>query len=271
MKKRLIPYLIILLTGTMQVSFAQPQEIHCKHFLYGYPVGTPTTNDLIIRDIYALSSNDDTKMADWVAYRLDKHTVNGHKRLSRHWKADPWLDSSETLEPNDYESANFTLNVDRGHQAPLASFKGTHAWRETNFLSNITPQKPALNQGPWRRLEDKVRRYVKKHHRVLYVITGPLYEMDMTELPSADEPHKVPSGYWKIVAEQPGTAESLRMAAFIFQQDTPRDSVVAYHLTTVREVERRSNLDFFRLLPDALEHEKEQDDFKNWIADQLLK
>ena len=50
-------------------------EIHCKHFIYGIPVGTPVTNDLIIRDIYALSSNDSTKFADWVAYRLDVETV----------------------------------------------------------------------------------------------------------------------------------------------------------------------------------------------------
>ena len=33
-------------------------EIHCKHFFYGYPEGTSTTNDLIIRDGYALLSND---------------------------------------------------------------------------------------------------------------------------------------------------------------------------------------------------------------------
>jgi endonuclease G len=58
------------------VSFAVPAavgaddayaEIHCKHFFYGYPTGTPPTNDLIIRDDYALSSNDETKFADWVA------------------------------------------------------------------------------------------------------------------------------------------------------------------------------------------------------------
>ena len=52
---------------------AQPMEIYCKHFFYGYPLGTPGTNDLIIRDIYALSNNDRTKFADWVAFRL---TVN---------------------------------------------------------------------------------------------------------------------------------------------------------------------------------------------------
>jgi hypothetical protein len=42
-------------------------EIHCKQFILGIPLGTPATNDLIIRDIYALSSNDSTKFADWVA------------------------------------------------------------------------------------------------------------------------------------------------------------------------------------------------------------
>jgi hypothetical protein len=32
--------------------------IRYKHFFYGYPEGTSTTNDLIIRDGYALLSND---------------------------------------------------------------------------------------------------------------------------------------------------------------------------------------------------------------------
>ena len=31
-----------------------PPEIHCKHFVYGYPLGAPASNDLIIRDLYAL-------------------------------------------------------------------------------------------------------------------------------------------------------------------------------------------------------------------------
>ena len=35
-----------------------------------HPTGAPTSNDLIIRDTYALSNNDARKFADWVAYRL---------------------------------------------------------------------------------------------------------------------------------------------------------------------------------------------------------
>ncbi len=69
---------------------AIPLEIHTKHWLFGYPLGTPATNDLIIRDIYALSSNDTTKFADWVAYRLDRETVEGDVETRRRWKADPW-------------------------------------------------------------------------------------------------------------------------------------------------------------------------------------
>jgi len=51
-------------------SNAPPIEIHSKHWIHGYPLGTPSTNDLIIRDIYALSSNDTTKFSDWVASNL---------------------------------------------------------------------------------------------------------------------------------------------------------------------------------------------------------
>ncbi len=78
--------------STSKSSHAQaepePQENHRKHFIYGLPTGTPSTNDLIIRDIYALSSNDETKFADWVAYRLDKDTVTGDVKTKRNWKSD---------------------------------------------------------------------------------------------------------------------------------------------------------------------------------------
>ena len=38
-------------------------------------------------------------------------------------KADPLLEDPETLEPADYKDANRVLKTNRGHQAPLASFK----------------------------------------------------------------------------------------------------------------------------------------------------
>ena len=53
--------------GVMEPLTAQVPQIQSKHFLFGYPTGTDPTNDLIIRDLYALRSNDQTKFAVRVA------------------------------------------------------------------------------------------------------------------------------------------------------------------------------------------------------------
>jgi len=256
-----VALILVFPPGTQGADYP---EIHCKHFIYGYPTGTPSTNDLIIRDIYAMSSNDETKFADWVAYRLDKETVTGDAETFRKWQADPWLDEKETLEPSDYSGAHAALKVDRGHQAPLASFKGTRYWSETNYLSNITPQKSDLNQGPWRILEGKVRDLAKAGN-VVYVMTGPLYEQETPPMPGADEPHKVPSGYWKIVIIQPGkNYDSIKTASFIFDQGTPRDGVVLDHLYTINDIEAKTGLDFLRDLPDSIEEKIEGSMDRNW-------
>lgn len=167
--------------------------------LYGAPQGSD--GKVIDHDIYLLCNNGETKFADWVTYVVSPETISGSGKTTRCWKADPMLSPAETLEPADYKGAHAALHTDRGHQAPLASFKGTSCWAETNYLSNITPQMSELNQGPWRLLEEHVRDLARQGYQV-YVMTGPLYERPMPTLPGADEPHRVPSGYWKICVTQ---------------------------------------------------------------------
>lgn len=246
-----------IFTNVHTEASRKPMEIYCKHFFYGYPLGTPETNDLIIRDIYALSNNDRTKFADWVAYRLTIYEVNRECDLTRIWRKDPWLDDNETLDasPDAYKDSNKVLKVDRGHQAPLASFGGTRTWHETNYFSNITPQKSELNQGSWMHLEEMVRNIVRTN-RVVYVMTGPLYEKEMPKLPHVTVEHRVPSGYWKIVI-LPGKGSSFETAAFIFPQETPRDAKVLSYLTTIRTIEKKTGLDFLWLLEDNLENKVE--------------
>lgn len=238
-------------------------EIHCKHFFKGYPYGAPATNDLIIHDIYALSNNDDTKFADWVAYRLSVHEVDGDLGLERNWQSEDWLDGDETLEASDYTGANSAHDYERGHQAPLGSFKHSLYASQTNILSNITPQKSDLNQGPWVKLEDAVRDLVLKNGPV-YVMTGPLYERDMPALPKANETHKVPSGYWKVVI-QPTGASTFEHAAFIMDQDSGRGDSVSSKVVTIDEVEKRSGLDLLWELKDADENSVEADKNTDWI------
>ena len=186
-------------------------SVHC-------PSGCPTNpldNDLLFGHLYALSNNPNTKFADWVAYEVNP--TNFGKSPGRVWLSDPLLDSADTLEKADYKGANSSeLKADRGHQAPLASFAGSRYWSELNHLSNITPQNKALNQGPWKNLEDAVREASSYRHS-LFVITGPLFHKSMPSLPDADEKHQVPAGYFKIIYDMTGNS-----ANFVMQQDTAR-------------------------------------------------
>jgi len=244
---------IFLVTVISCSSEPSIKSTRTGNFFYGQPEGTPGTNNLIARNIYILSSNKDRKIADWVCYRLDIKTIDGNVKTTRNWKADPLLLDQETLEPPDYKDASKILKMDRGHQAPLGSFKGTPYWQETNYLSNITPQKSDLNQGPWRILEERVRDLVRKGN-VIWVMTGPLFERAMPALPSADEPHQIPSGYWKIISVQNSTdLADIKIGAFIFDQETTRKSSIHDHQVTVDEIENRSGLNFMHELPPDFE------------------
>jgi endonuclease G len=111
----------------------------------------------------------------------------------------------------------------------------------------------SLNQGPWVKIEE-MERDLAREGEVVYVITGPLYERDMPLLPECDEPHQVPSGYWKIIATQSGEDyDSILVRAFILDQETPRDADHMDYLVTVDEIESRAQLDVMWELPGDVE------------------
>jgi endonuclease G, mitochondrial len=243
----------------MAATRAVGSGMSISHCLNGAcPRGAAPSNDIVVREIYALSNNGDTKFADWVAYHPTRETIATSNALNRKWDKDPLLDESVTLEPSirsfqdDYKGAYEKLNVQRGHLAPLTLFAGTEFWRTTNYYSNIVPQQAALNGGPWEALED-AEKTASFGLRELFVVTGPLYEIEMNCdpsipeserkgcLPNADENHVVPSGFWKVVSNRTGS----KKAAFIFPQTAGgRDSHCEYR-TSIEEVELRASLTLF--------------------------
>jgi len=207
------------------------------HCLFGCPLATSQDDQIIRRHLYTLANNPHTKFADWVAYVV-RVEYQGEEE-SRNWHVDPDIAPNDTLELQDYRGAPRSLSIDRGHQAPLASFTGSDYWPETNYLSNITPQDSNLNRGRWARLEDAERELAETQDAPIYVLTGPLYEHEMRALPNADEAHRVPSGYWKVVALPDG-----RVVAFIFANAPGRGRYCAF-IRPLAEVEQRSGLDLF--------------------------
>jgi endonuclease G len=228
--------------GVAAPAPAQDSRLHTFHCLQACPVGAPENSDVVVREIYTLAADPLTKLAVRVAYRVTKEILGPSQ--SRNWAVDPWLSPDETLEEDDYKDSNAKLGVDRGHQAPLAAFSGTPFWPDTNKLSNITPQSNALNQGSWQHLEARETRLARTKNVAVYVLTGPLFERLMPPLPGADERHRVPSGYWKVILTTDG-----RMSSFIFDQATPRNAKYCDQRKSLDEVELRARLS---LLPTSV-------------------
>ena len=82
-------------------------------------------------------------------------------------------------------------------------------------------------------------------------MTGRVYERDMPSLPKGDETHKVPSGYWKIIAIEGGSG--VKVAVFFFDQKTARSADICDHLTTIDAIETKTGLDFLWQLDDTVE------------------
>lgn len=219
--------LLLILLNTHLYAMADIRSVHC-------PIGCPSlaipNNDVAFNHTYALSNNPETKFADWAAYEVN--VLNFGDSPGRKWLNDPLIDDNETLEEADYKSSHKIIQTDKGHQVPLASFAGHQHWSELNYMSNITPQKSALNQGPWKDLESSVRQVVA-FRKSLYVITGTLYLHAEEGLPKADEKHIIPSAYFKVVYDINGNS-----ASFVFDQDLPRTADFCNQATTYSELKK---------------------------------
>lgn len=239
-----------------------PRDGFC---LGGCPTGMPPENQTVRHNALTLSNNPDTKFADWVAYRIAPETLST-KRCARAWRADPALAPATTLDPIDYKRLS-EAGYQRGHIAPLASLCGTPHWLETDYMSNIAPQRPDLNGGAWEKLEAAERRLIKnaKGYTSVYAIAGPLYEDPMPSLPYASKSHVVPSGFWKIVSVERGG--NIELAAFAMPQTVGKNASFCTLRTTVAAIEQRTNLRLFSLLNEPQRTERTRKNDRRLLAD----
>ena len=155
------------------------------------------------------------------------------------------------IEPEDYARSGY----DRGHMAPnyvIAVHYGREAQEETFRMSNICPQKHALNDGPWKQLEHRIAANYPARFGEVWVLVGPV----LGEHPSRLKRHvAVPDAFYMIVIDE--NEGRVRAEAFLFPQDTPVDADPGRYLTTIDEIERRTGFDFLGQLPDEAENDLE--------------
>lgn len=243
--------LVFLITVSLPLFSYDPAEVHSFHAPWGIPGGTPEGSDLIFRQLYTVSTNDETKLLNWIAFHLTPELVANTYDVGRGYATDPLLEPHETLEERsgrgDYTGAyaRDRSGYDRGHMFPRGAATGSPlADQQINYLSNIAPQRSLLNQGLWRYMEQGYQDFIQRSGQALYALVGPYYlRGEYDRLPGADEEHRVPHGFWTIVYD-----EALdHVMAFAMEQDVPSGSDYMNYGVTVDQVEALSGFDFFSL------------------------
>jgi endonuclease G len=146
----------------------------------------------------------------------------------------------------DYRASGFS----RGHMVPAEDLAFSDASIQATFLlSNVAPQRQALNAGRWRQLENAVRRIAAGSDAV-YVFTGPIFDSPGSTFIGTSRV-AVPTHFYKVILAVEGERKIL-YAAILPNAEQVEDELNRF-ATTVDEVERRTGLDFFSALDDSEE------------------
>jgi endonuclease G, mitochondrial len=148
-------------------------------------------------------------------------------------------------------SAYTNSGYDRGHLAPnyaVATRYGGAAQRETFLMSNIVPQRHALNAGPWKEMEMKVATSYPGRFGEVWVLAGPVFGARPVKLANGTA---IPEAFFMIVLDE--SDGRLRALALLFPQETPAGADLERFVVSIDEVERRTGLDFLAELDDAIE------------------
>ena len=187
------------------------------------------------------------RQAAWVAYLLTRRDVSGKGvKRSGVFKSDPeviargWPSAAD----RDYTGSGF----DRGHLLPSADRNDTPQENGATFrLSNVSPQRPGLNRGTWRRLEERVRRWAARYDS-LYIVTGGELTPSLRRIRGGVG---IPQRFFKTILVRDGG--TFRAIAFLIPNtERPAGDCFRYAIS-VDSLERVLGMDFYSALPDSVE------------------
>jgi endonuclease G len=243
-------------------SFASPTPTPTPpstsvHLTMGNPSGAVSNtaffdNYLMIKPQYALAYHRDLGRPVWTSWHLDS-TWLGTTPRQDDFRADATLPAGwYRVLGTDYSGSGY----DRGHMTPSADRTKTVADNSSTFLmTNMVPQLPANNQGPWATLETYCRTLAGAGNE-LYIVSGG-YGIQAT---IAGGQVAVPSQTWKVIIVLPsGTNDvsrvtgSTRTISVILPNSGAINSDWRTYRVSVDAVEALTGFDFFANVADSAE------------------
>ncbi len=186
----------------------------------------------------------------WVVYALtpppaDAPRLKRPARFATDWRG------INRVSHEDYTGSGY----DRGHMAPnhaISVVYGREGQADTFRMTNITPQRPALNEKLWQRLEELELDQFAKQFGKVWVVTGPIFDPPSERIHSSWRV-ELPDAFYKIIV----APDAKKMLAFIMPQTVRGDEPLDHYLTSVDAIEKRTGFDFFEELDDPTENRLE--------------
>ncbi len=148
-----------VLSNNINVTMGNPSNANAT-------ISTPD-NYLLEKDQYVLSYNRTEGKSNWVSWYLNSASIGSTTRQND-FRPDPSLPTGwYQVNNTDYSGSGF----DRGHMTPSGDRTSSVANNSaTFFMTNMVPQAPDNNQGPWEKLESYLRGQLSGQE--IYIISG---------------------------------------------------------------------------------------------------
>lgn len=256
-------FLLALLLGGLFYSY---EFFYARNTMVyaGLPSSKEHFTRIFRNDAYMVGYSDSKHNPLWVTYKLTSPNTNvSHLKRPDHFKRDWrnfWLITSD-----DYTHSGY----DRGHMAPnhaIALLYGKEAQRETFLMTNITPQKPSLNQKIWQSLEEIELYQFTANAKALWVFTGPLFHGKAKYI-NHSSAIEIPHAFYKIYIKIREN-EKIETLSFIIPQTVKSHEKLEKYIVSIDEIEKQSGFDFLKELDDHLEESVEATKgvLSDWLA-----
>ncbi len=259
--KAIIPILASIVGFySYETTIARPDSIYM-----GVPqttkIGLNTFNRTLRNSDFMLGYSDYRGNPLWVTYLLTKlpEGKRRYKRPSSFYK--DWRNITQ-ITTDDYTKSGY----DRGHMAPnsaISKLYGKSSQLDSFLMTNITPQRPNLNRKLWQRLEEVEFKEFTKLFDKVWVVTGPIFDNNIERLKSSAY-IEIPDEFYKIYIGLKAN-EPPKALAFIMPQKVRGNEPLTRYVTSIDEIEKKTNLDFFTDLDDKIENKIEKStEIKSW-------
>jgi endonuclease G len=190
----------------------------------------------------------------WVEYALTA-TDESESSLKRPSRFQPDWRSINRVTHDSYDKSGY----DRGHMAPnyaISHLYGKQGQADSFLMTNITPQKPKLNQRVWQRLEEVEIKHFARIFGKVWVITGPVFNGSIERLAS-DWKVEIPDAFYKIYVTEASSDKAAIALGFLIPQTVNGKESLAQFVIPIDEIEAQTGLDFLTELDDSIENKLE--------------